>query len=55
MPMMPAFCDNCGAVFSSGVMGDGALHTTFINRTAGPCPKCGGMGHIPASIIWLEM
>jgi hypothetical protein len=51
MPLMPAICDNCGAVFSSGVMGnDGALHTTFVNCTASPCPRCGGTGHIPDGI-----
>jgi hypothetical protein len=51
MPLMPAICDNCGAVFSSGVMGsDGASHITFANCTAGPCPRCGGMGHIPDGV-----
>jgi hypothetical protein len=51
MPLMPAICDNCGAVFNSGVMGsDGAAHTTFVNCTAGPCPRCGGMGHIPDGV-----
>jgi RNase P subunit RPR2 len=50
MPLMPAFCDNCGTVFSSGVYGDNALQTTFVNCTAGPCPKCGGIGHIPDGV-----
>lgn len=50
MPLMPAFCDNCGTVFSSGVFGDNALQTTFVNCTAGPCPKCGGTGHIPDGV-----
>jgi hypothetical protein len=51
MPLMPAICDNCGAVFSSGVFGgEGALNTTFVGCTAGPCPKCGGTGHIPDGV-----
>jgi hypothetical protein len=52
MSVLPAFCDNCGAIFNSGIIGgDGiALNTTFIGCSAGPCPKCGGMGHIPDGV-----
>jgi hypothetical protein len=50
MPLMPAFCDNCGTIFNSGVYGDNALQTTFVNCTAGPCPRCGGIGHIPDGV-----
>jgi len=47
---MPAICDNCGVFFNSSFMGDGALGTTFVNCGAGPCPNCGGTGHIPDGI-----
>jgi hypothetical protein len=44
--MVPAVCDSCGAFFPSGY----DLHGTEIKlagNRAGPCPRCGGMGHIP--------
>ncbi len=40
---LPAICDNCGAVFPSGV----AVSGTVIGCKSGPCPACGGMGSIP--------
>ena len=47
MPMIPAICNICGTPFPSGfLLMEGAQHTTFTNCGAGPCPKCGGMGHI---------
>lgn len=50
MPMMQAFCDTCGTMFSSGIFVENSTISLFGNK-AGPCPKCGGMGHIPDGIF----
>ena len=49
---VPAFCDTCGAVFRSGfsVVGD-ASNITLVGNTAGPCPVCSGLGHIPDGVF----
>lgn len=46
MPMIPAVCDNCSNIFSSGVFIENST-ATFDNTRSGPCPYCGSMGHIP--------
>jgi hypothetical protein len=46
MPDVPAFCDTCGAAFPSGFFAEDASFS-LSNFIAGPCPKCGGMGHVP--------
>ncbi len=51
MPIVPAFCDDCGAIFSSGIVAENALHIQFSNCRSGPCPNCGGMGHVPDGIF----
>ncbi|MCH6580106.1 MAG: SEC-C domain-containing protein [Nitrospinae bacterium] len=50
MPHLPAFCDNCDAVFNSGIFVENSFNNTFVNCASGPCPKCGSMGHIPDGI-----
>ena len=47
MPAVPAFCDACSAVFNSGFVVDNSYSITFSGCTSGPCPSCGGMGHVP--------
>lgn len=47
MPDVPAVCDTCGTVFSSGIYAENATIVTLVGNTAGPCPRCGGMGHVP--------
>lgn len=50
MPMMPAFCDTCGTIFSSGIfVENGSI--SFSGNKSGPCPKCGNMGHIPDGVF----
>jgi len=44
MPMIPAFCDNCGTAFSSGIFAENVTNLTLNNVTSGPCPNCGGTG-----------
>jgi hypothetical protein len=49
--MVPAFCDTCGTVFGSGMFFDNATNITLSGNRAGPCPKCGGMGHVPDGVF----
>ncbi|MDO6851650.1 hypothetical protein Q4S57_27795 [Priestia megaterium] len=46
MPMMPAICNNCKNSFPSGIFIEGSK-INLSGNTAGPCPKCGNLGHIP--------
>lgn len=43
--MVPAVCDACHAFFPSGFNIAGGA--SFAGCASGPCPRCGGMGHIP--------
>lgn len=47
MPYMPAICDTCGTIFNSGLYIENAKGLTLSGNTAGPCPSCNNMGHIP--------
>jgi len=47
----PAFCDRCGAVFPSGFVFEDCTNITLSGNTAGPCPVCGGSGHIPDGVF----
>lgn len=46
MPDVPAFCDTCGTAFPSGFFAENSSFS-LSNFVAGPCPNCGGMGHVP--------
>lgn len=48
---IPAFCDTCGAVFRSGIVVKNSTNITFAGNRAGPCPACGGTGHIPDGVF----
>lgn len=50
---LPAFCDNqeCGAVFPSGFIVENCREMTFKGCVSGPCPQCGGMGHLPEGVF----
>lgn len=48
-PKMPAICDNCQKVFATIIEMKPGGNASFIGNTAGPCPKCGGIGYIPDS------
>jgi hypothetical protein len=52
--MFVAFCDNpaCGAVFAApNLIGGGGTVTVHMTNTRyGPCPNCGGIGHIPDGV-----
>lgn len=51
MPSVPAFCDTCGTVFSSGIFVENSTNISFTGNRAGPCPKCGGVGHVPDGVF----
>lgn len=44
---VPAICDQCGSIFPSTFEVDNAINISFSGCGSGPCPACGGMGHIP--------
>lgn len=48
---VPAFCNTCGAVFRSGIAVENSRGIVFAGNQAGPCPLCGGMGHIPDGVF----
>jgi hypothetical protein len=48
---IPAFCDNCGTVFTSGIVIDNCAHITLSGNKSGPCPLCGSMGTIPDGVF----
>lgn len=51
MPSVPAFCDTCGTVFNSGIFVENSTNISFAGNQSGPCPSCGGMGHIPDGVF----
>ena len=51
MPSVPAFCDTCGTVFSSGIFVENSINISFTGNISGPCPSCGGMGHVPDGVF----
>jgi hypothetical protein len=51
MPSVPAFCDICGTVFSSGIFVENSTNISFSGNRSGPCPSCGGMGHVPDGVF----
>jgi hypothetical protein len=51
MPSIPAFCDTCGTAFPSGIVVENSTNASFSGNKSGPCPNCGGMGHIPDGVF----
>jgi SEC-C motif len=51
MPSLPAFCDTCGTAFDSGIFVENASNIAFSGNRSGPCPRCGGMGHVPDGVF----
>lgn len=54
MANFPAFCDNCGTAFNSGINLSGSIRLTIANSKSGPCPACGAMGTIPDGTFNIE-
>ncbi|MGG0719820.1 SEC-C metal-binding domain-containing protein [Robertmurraya massiliosenegalensis] len=50
MPHMPAVCNTCGTIFNSGIFVENSSVTLSGNKS-GPCPSCGGWGHIPDGVF----
>ena len=51
MSSIPAFCQNCGAVFPSGFHFENVEQLTLSGNKSGPCPVCGEMGEIPDGVF----
>jgi hypothetical protein len=51
MPAVPAFCDTCGTAFNSGLFVENSKNISFAGNRSGPCPRCGGMGHVPDGVF----
>ena len=51
MPVVPAFCDTCGTAFNSGFFVENSTNISFSGNRSGPCPRCGGMGHVPDGVF----
>src|SRR5512136_1169416 len=47
---VPAVCDSCGVIFSSVFEVSDSTNISFYGCGSGPCPKCGGDGHIPDGV-----
>jgi hypothetical protein len=47
MVRVPAVCDSCGGFFPSPIEASAATNITFSAVGVGPCPHCGGSGHVP--------
>ena len=47
---VPAVCDNCGAIFPSTFEVSNSTDISFSGCGSGPCPACGGQGHIPDGV-----
>lgn len=47
---VPAVCDTCGTIFPSGFEATNSTNITFSGCGSGPCPSCGGNGHIPDGV-----
>ena len=50
MPVLPAFCDQCGSVFSSGLNIENSQNITMSGCTSGSCPRCNGILRIPDGV-----
>lgn len=50
MAQIPVVCDSCGEFFTVPSPFGDVAGATFIGNTAGPCPQCGGMGHVPDGV-----
>lgn len=48
---VPAFCDSCGTAFNSGIAVDNSRNISFVGNIVGPCPRCGGVGHVPDGVF----
>jgi len=51
MPFVPAFCNTCGTAFPSPFDFKNAFDVTLTGVSVGPCPKCGGTGHVPDGVF----
>lgn len=56
MALIPAACESCGAIWGAEnlIGGTGAANVQITGSRVGPCPKCGGWGHIPDGVYGIQ-
>ena len=47
---IPAVCDQCNNFFPGEPVTENSTNVTFENKIVGPCPRCGGTGHVPDGV-----
>ncbi len=47
---IPAVCNDCKNFFPSEDISENSTNVIFDNKTVGPCPRCGGTGHVPDGV-----
>jgi hypothetical protein len=47
---IPAVCNDCKNFFPGDVVSENSTNVIFDNKTAGPCPRCGGTGRVPDGV-----
>ena len=50
MGHVPAFCDNCGNIFPSGFVFEGALNVTMKGNKS-QCPRCNYLARVPDGVF----
>ncbi|PEW04514.1 hypothetical protein CN425_05115 [Bacillus cereus] len=50
MNQVPAFCDNCGNIFPSGIAFENSIGITMIGNKS-QCPRCGYMARVPDGVF----
>jgi SEC-C motif len=48
---VPAFCNNCGAVFPSGIELEDAVAPVPVDTSVGPCPVCRQSGSVADGVL----
>ncbi|MRX52361.1 hypothetical protein GJU41_00125 [Bacillus idriensis] len=51
MVHVPAFCDNCGNIFPSGMVFQGASFNVTLTRSKSRCPSCKQWARIPEGVF----
>lgn len=50
MANLPAFCDNCGLIFNSGIAFENCTNVS-ISGIKSVCPNCGSMAYVPEGLF----
>jgi len=47
---VPTVCNECKNFFPGDTISENSYNVIFDHKTAGPCPRCGGTGHVPDGV-----